>query len=52
MRSYDVVVVGAGIIGGAIALRLAQEHLRVALFDSKSPAARHPGPPPHAFPRP
>jgi glycine oxidase len=37
MRSYDVVVVGAGIIGGAIALRLAQEHLRVALFDQQEP---------------
>jgi glycine oxidase len=37
MRSYDVVVVGAGIIGGSIALRLAQEHLRVALFDRQEP---------------
>ena len=31
---YDVVVVGGGIIGGAIAFRLAQEGLRVALLDS------------------
>ncbi len=38
MRSYDVVVVGAGLIGGSIALRLAQEHLRVALFDRQEPA--------------
>jgi glycine oxidase len=37
MRSYDVVVVGAGIIGGTIALRLAQEHMRVALFDQHAP---------------
>ncbi|HEY1866588.1 MAG TPA: FAD-dependent oxidoreductase, partial [Candidatus Acidoferrales bacterium] len=37
MRSYDVVVVGAGIIGGTIALRLAQERLRVALFDQHTP---------------
>ncbi len=37
MRSYDVVVAGAGIIGGAIALRLAQQHLRVALFDRQEP---------------
>lgn len=37
MRSYDVVVVGAGIIGGAIALRLAQHGLRVALLDRQDP---------------
>ena len=37
MRSYDVVVVGAGIIGGAIALRLAQHGLHVALLDRQDP---------------
>jgi glycine oxidase len=37
MRSYDVVVVGAGIIGGAVALRLAQHGLRVALLDRQDP---------------
>src|SRR6185437_9162424 len=37
MRSFDVVVAGAGIIGSAIALRLAQEKLRVALLDRQQP---------------
>ena len=37
MSSYDAVVVGGGIIGGAIAFRLAQEKLRVALFDGQAP---------------
>ena len=37
MRSYDVVVVGAGIIGGAVALRLAQQGLHVALLDRQDP---------------
>jgi glycine oxidase len=37
MSSYDAVVVGGGIIGGAIALRLAQEKLRVALLDGQAP---------------
>ena len=37
MRSYDAVVVGGGLIGGAVALRLAQEKLRVALLDGQTP---------------
>ena len=37
MGSYDAVVVGGGIIGGAVALRLAQEKLRVALLDGQTP---------------
>lgn len=37
MRSYDVVVAGGGIIGGAVAFRLAQEKLRVALLDGQTP---------------
>ena len=35
MRSYDAVVVGGGIIGGAVAFRLGQEKLRVALLDGQ-----------------
>jgi glycine oxidase len=37
MNSHDVIVVGGGIIGGAIAFRLAQEKLRVALVDGQEP---------------
>jgi glycine oxidase len=37
MGSYDAVVVGGGIIGGAVAFRLAQEKLRVALLDGQTP---------------
>jgi glycine oxidase len=37
MASYDAVVVGGGIIGGAVAFRLAQEKLRVALLDGQAP---------------
>ncbi len=37
MRAHDVVIVGAGIIGSTIALRLAQEKLRVALVERNEP---------------
>ena len=37
MGSYDAVIVGGGIIGGAVAFRLAQEKLRVALLDGQMP---------------
>jgi glycine oxidase len=37
MKSYDTVIAGAGLIGCAIALELAQNDLRVALFDSQEP---------------
>ncbi len=37
MASYDAVVVGGGIIGSAVAFRLAQDKLRVALLDVQIP---------------
>ena len=37
MKCYDAVVAGGGLIGCAIALELAQNDLRVALFDSREP---------------
>lgn len=37
MRSYDVVIIGAGVIGGSIALELAKEKLRVGLLDRQPP---------------
>lgn len=37
MRSYDVIVVGGGIVGGTIALQLAQSKLGVALLDRQNP---------------
>ena len=33
MKTYDVVVVGGGIIGGSIAFALSQRNLRVAVLD-------------------
>jgi glycine oxidase len=37
MPSHDVLVVGAGLVGSAVALRLAQEGLRVALLEKNEP---------------
>lgn len=37
MKSYDAVIAGAGVIGSAIALELARNDLRVALFDLQQP---------------
>jgi glycine oxidase len=37
MKSYDAIIAGGGLIGSAIALELARNDLRVALFDSQEP---------------
>jgi glycine oxidase len=37
MKSYDAIIAGGGLIGSAIALELARNHLRVALFDAQDP---------------
>ncbi len=37
MKSFDVVIVGGGIIGGAIAFELARQKIRVAIFDRQTP---------------
>ncbi len=37
MPSHDAVVIGAGLVGSAIALRLAQEGLQVALLEQSAP---------------
>jgi glycine oxidase len=37
MKSFDVIIVGGGIIGGAIAFELAQQKVRVAIFDRQTP---------------
>jgi glycine oxidase len=37
MRSYDIVVIGAGVIGSSIAFELAKEGLRVGLLDRQPP---------------
>src|SRR6202043_4104147 len=37
MKTFDVAIVGGGLIGGSIALELAQAHLRVAVFDQAEP---------------
>jgi glycine oxidase len=37
MPSHDAIVIGAGLIGSAVALRLAQEGLRVALLEKNAP---------------
>ena len=37
MKTFDVAIAGAGLIGGSIAWELADEGLRVALFDRQEP---------------
>ncbi len=37
MKTYDVIIAGGGIIGGAIAFELAQHKLRVLVIDRQSP---------------
>jgi glycine oxidase len=37
MNSYDVIIVGGGIIGGSIALELRKEKLRVAVLERQQP---------------
>ena len=37
MRSFDVVIAGGGLIGGAIALELSRAGLDVAVFDAREP---------------
>jgi len=37
MKTYDVIIAGGGIIGGAIAFELAQHKLRVLVMDRQSP---------------
>ena len=37
MKTYDVIIAGGGIIGGAIAFKLAQHKLQVLLMDRQSP---------------
>src|SRR5579864_1956332 len=37
MKTYDVIIAGGGIIGGAIAFELAQRKLRVLVVDRQSP---------------
>src|SRR6266852_9248918 len=37
MESFDVVIIGGGIIGGSIAFELARRKLRVVLLDSQQP---------------
>lgn len=42
---FDAVVVGAGVVGAAAALRLARENLRVAIVEAHPPPAWDPGDP-------
>jgi glycine oxidase len=37
VKSYDAIIAGGGLIGSAIALELARNDLRVALFDAQDP---------------
>ncbi|MEC7814665.1 MAG: FAD-dependent monooxygenase [Pseudomonadota bacterium] len=41
-HTHDVVIVGAGMVGAALAVGLGQEGLRVALVDKTEPASWHP----------
>ena len=42
---FDVVVVGAGVVGSAAALRLAAEGLRIAIVEAHEPPAWNPATP-------
>ena len=37
MRTFDVAIIGGGLVGGAIAFELAQRELRVVVFDRQQP---------------
>ena len=37
MNSFDVVIAGGGLIGGSIALELAEAGLKVGLYDAREP---------------
>ncbi len=37
MKTFDVIIVGGGLIGGSIAFELAPEKLRVAVLDRQEP---------------
>jgi glycine oxidase len=37
VNAYDAIVVGGGVIGGAVGFRLAQEKLRVAILEGQNP---------------
>jgi len=37
MKTFDVAIAGGGLIGGSIAVELAQAGLRVAVFDQSDP---------------
>ena len=41
MPDYDIVVVGAGMVGATIACGLAQQNFKVALLDKRLPSALH-----------
>jgi len=46
-QEFDVIVVGAGMVGTALATGLGQQGLKVALIDRAEPAAFHPDHAPH-----
>jgi glycine/D-amino acid oxidase-like deaminating enzyme len=37
MNSFDVVIAGGGLIGGSIALELAEAGMKVGLYDAREP---------------